>query len=437
MPKNAKIPAVRFNLKSHDPKDKAIDTLIILVFRYNGKKMVYSTGEKVKPKYWDKSTRRAKYSINQRGYADLNQRLNRLEELTIEIFKEHDFGNIEISTFKKELAYRNGDQHRPEDETDRIPSVMEFIDNYVKQRAENINAKRGTWKKFLTAYNHLKEYANDKGKTLEYDSFDWEFKNGFENWLYSSPRNHSINYASKLFQVIKQFLFEAKRRGYNTSNIFEQKGWSIGKVKIKKIALTFDELKKLSDLDLDNNKRLDKVRDLFLIGAYSGLRFSDFTRIKPEHIVKEEGIEMIELFTQKTDTEVAIPLMPVLKQILEKYGYESPKAISSQKMNDYLKELCQLAGINDKLIQKYSASGRVKEKEVEKWQLITTHTARRSFATNFYELGIPASQLMMITGHSTEKQFMAYINIGKRRNAKNIAKQFALLMNQSHLKVVK
>lgn len=434
MPRQGKIPAVRFNLKSHNPtEDKKVEILVYLIFRYKGKKLVYSTGEKVKPQYWDSSSNRAKYTKSHPEYADLNDRLNNLSQIAQAIFKDSNFGEITVKDFRNELHYRTGKKERPDSEKQRSVPLMEFIKQFIEERKAKPNAKRGTWKKLETVFNHLKEYSKDKGIKLTYESMDWNFKNDFENWLYSPPRNHAINNASKIFQVTKQFLYEAERHGYNPYTIFKQRGWGIQRVKVKKVVLSFAELKKLADLDLSQNERLDRVRDLFLIGAYSGLRYSDFTRIKPEHIIEEDGVEMIEIFTKKTDTEVVIPLMPELKTILEKYNYSSPKLISSQRMNEYLKELCQLAEINEGVAYKYSKAGKVVEEVIEKYKLISTHTARRSWATGFYQLGIPASELMLISAHSSEKQFFGYININKRQNAARLAKRIAFILSEPNV----
>ncbi len=432
MPRQPKIPAVRFNLK--DKADKTKETLIYAYFHYNGKRLKYSTGEKVLSPYWDKEKQRAKYTKKHSEYSVLNSRLNELEEHIKDIFEEYNFGQLDIDTFKKQLNIKTG-KVVPDEEG--IPVFTDFVDQFIEERSGKVNAKRGTWKIYKTVFTHLKEYGKAKKKDLNYEDFTFEFRHDFENWLYLKPREHSTNYVSKIFEVLRQFLHEATRRGYNTNMTFIQRGWSISKEKVQNIILSFSELEILYDLDLSDNPKLDRVRDLFLIGAYSGLRFSDFTRLKPEHIIREEGVEMIEIWTQKTDTQVVIPLMEELKTILEKYGYHSPKAISNQKMNDYLKELCNLAGIKEEIIKRKSVGGQKKEVKKEKWELVTTHTARRSFATNFYEMGIPAIQLMQLTGHSTEKQFMAYINIDKRQNAKNLAKAIGMIMRESKLKVVR
>ena len=172
-----------------------------------------------------------------------------------------------------------------------------------------------------------------------------------------------------------------------------------------------------------------------LIGAYSGLRYSDFNRILKKHLIKEDGIEMIEISTEKTDNRVTIPLIPILTVLIKKYKYNPPK-ISNQKFNDYIKEACLLAGIDRVINYSTYKGGKKKSDSKPIHRIIGSHNARRSFATNFYELGIPSIHLMAITGHSTEAQFIKYFCITGRENAKTVAKEVTLRMKDSHLKVV-
>ena len=159
-------------------------------------------------------------------------------------------------------------------------------------------------------------------------------------------------------------------------------------------------------------------------------------RTQSRHIVENEGIKIIEIQTQKTGAVVSIPILPPLEALLEKWNYNFPKKMSIQTLNDYIKEICKEAGITEPVTIKRTVGGKKVEEEKQKWELISSHTARRSFATNFYLMGFQASELMPITGHSTEKQFMAYINVTTRQNAKNFAKRAAVLFEKRHLKVV-
>jgi integrase len=150
------------------------------------------------------------------------------------------------------------------------------------------------------------------------------------------------------------------------------------------------------------------------VGAWTGLRFGDFTTIRPEQIAGDR----IRIRTKKTGEAVTIPLHPFVRAILEKYGNALPRAISNQKMNAYLREF---AGMVPCLQQRASVSSTVggvrRYVTKAKAELITTHTARRSFATNFYRIGVPTRSIMAITGHRTEQAFRLYIRLNADEHA--------------------
>ena len=152
---------------------------------------------------------------------------------------------------------------------------------------------------------------------------------------------------------------------------------------------------------------MDKVRDLFIIGCNTGLRFSDYTTIQPDDI---QG-DRLRIVTQKTNAKVIIPLMPDAKAILQKYNFQLPKAISNQKFNENLKKIAEEAGLKENVITHITKGGVNESKKQFKYELCTSHVARRSFATNYYKMGVDTLQIMAITGHKTEKDFLKYIKV--------------------------
>lgn len=434
MSKAVKIPTPRFNLKVQGPQGgKDIPTLVLLVIRYNGQKLVWSTQQFVKPRFWDKKTCRAKITIANPEDAKLNQHLNEIQNRALTIFDK--LGLLPVADLKKELDYIFGRKEREADagHLDLLP----FLDWYLNMRKMDVKYERGTWKMLKTASNLLKDYAEKKHDSqLDYQDITLEFRRKFEQWLYAPPREHSNNYAAKVIDLTGQFLREARKRGYHDNDVAEQSGWAMKKKRTPQQVLTFEELDTLAALDLADNQRLEQVRDAFLIGAYTGLRFSDFTRIKKENVIDDAGTKILAIKTQKTGAEVEIPFLSTLEAILEKYDWQSPPPISNQKFNAYIKEVCELAGFTEVVIKYSNKAGRDVEERHPKFELITSHTARRSFATNFFQLGLPAAMLMQITSHSSEKQFMAYINISKRDNARKMAVAVARLMGERYLRKV-
>ncbi|MCB0745912.1 MAG: integrase catalytic domain-containing protein, partial [Ignavibacteriae bacterium] len=187
--------------------------------------------------------------------------------------------------------------------------------------------------------------------------------------------------------------------------------------------LNEQELQTLINLDLSKQKQLDRIRDLFIVGCYTGLRFSDFSQLRPEHIMGNT----IRIKTQKTDHWVTIPLFNPVKDIIEKYKdtpHVLPKSVTNQTMNRRLKDLGELAGMDQDML-KIRNSGKKRIEDVQpKFQFISTHTARRSFATNMFKRGIPSRVIMQITGHKTEKAFSTYIKISQEENAALMLKYY-------------
>ncbi len=182
---------------------------------------------------------------------------------------------------------------------------------------------------------------------------------------------------------------------------------------------------------MSKDPRLDRVLDLFLIGCYTGLRFSDYTQLRPANITY--GGTILSVTTQKTRSRVAIPLNANVLAILAKYDRGDgpgvlPPAMSNQKFNAYLKELAQKAGFTTDVERTRTQGGQKSTLTASKWELVTTHTARRSFATNAFLAGVPTVSIMKITGHVSETQFMKYIKITAEQNA-------LLLLHHPHFSV--
>ena len=209
---------------------------------------------------------------------------------------------------------------------------------------------------------------------------------------------------------------EAYERGLHTNFDFKKKAFAKPSAETKNIYLDEKELLQMYRLDLSFDKRLDQVRDWFLIGAYTGLRFSDLSRLAKDNVFDNT----IEITTQKTSKKVIVPLSPIVREILQKYDYQLPKLISNQKFNGYIKEVAKKAEINEEILIEETKGYLKSSFTDEKYNLVSVHTARRSFATNAYVAGVPVIQIMMMTGYKAEKSFLLYIKISEKENAKKL-----------------
>ena len=395
----------KFILKEPNVKT---ETLVYMFYNYQYRRFKYSTGEKINPKFWNPKTQRAKESKQFKEYPEFNSRLDKLENGINNVFRRFLNDGIQPNNdiLKKALESElSGNILQGKKKT-----LFEFIEEYIEE--SKLNKKIGTITVYKTVQRYLKEYAENKN--IDFDSITLEFYNAYMAYL-TIDNNLSANTVGKHIKTLKTFMNEATERGHNQNLEFKKRKFKTIKEESDTIYLTIEELKTMEQIDLSASPRVDKVRDLFLIGCYTGLRFSDFTQIKPENIISDKS--MLRIKTQKTGERVSIPLHPTVRNLLEKYDNNLPKANTNQVMNKYLKEVAGLAKLKDDVETTITKGGKLIKKSVKKYDLVTTHTARRSFATNLFLADIPAISIMKITGHKTERSFMQYIRVTQEQNA--------------------
>ena len=400
-------------------------TSIYLLFDDSVNRAKLYIKQTIHPKKWNATKGEANKTLA--AFADYNQKLKRIKDevkaihikltstgtFSTEKLKDHfDLLLAEINGMKISNAYGLNKA---------IDKITDLVPHYIKS-VENIKGKAtiGSYGQTLTV---LKGYETQKRKRLTFEAIDVDFYYEFKDYLMSGC-NYSPNTVGKHIKNLKAFMNEATERGLNTNQTFKSKKFKVESEDADNIYLTESELDRMRELDLSNNLRLDKARDLFLIGCYTGLRFSDFSQLTKSNLTQFEGTECITLKTQKTGEKVTIPLRIQAKAILSKYentltGFPLP--IANQNLNYYIKEIGEMAGITELVLQ-YITKGRLKtEVERPKFELIGTHTARRSFATNAFLSGLDSVNIMKITGHRSNKTFLKYIKITAEQNALLVA----------------
>ena len=388
---------------------------IHLIVYFNGERLRLSTGLKVLAKDWDSDNRQVRRkapdsSLKNKSLSDLVGEVGRIcTELQA-------LRALTSASLKKRIeAYL-----WPKEEIDK--SFFGFVEEFIKKSPERINPANGkkieyrTIQKYKTVLSVLQDFAKSYPRKIDFDTIDLDFYGDFTEYL-TNKKQFAANNVGKYVQTLKVFLNEATAKGINTKSDYKSRRFKVVKESADSIYLSEKELQSLYEFDLSKNTRLERVRDLFIVGCWTGLRFSDLVSISPEHV--RQGIITIE--QSKTGFKVIIPCHPIVRAIMDKYKGSLPRAISNQKMNDYLKELCKLSGMVE-IVHKSITKGGVRVVTAcEKWELVSTHTARRSFATNAYKMGIPTITIMRITGHRTEKAFLSYIKLSDEEHAQIIA----------------
>jgi site-specific recombinase XerD len=379
-------------------ESKQRETSIYAIVRKGDERAKVNIGKKILPKYWNQKSVESHYRKNCTGSPEKNTELKRIKdevegEIELRLKKAavtiDDIKDIIKSKLKAIITSK-------ESPNILIPFIRSIIARGSKHGKK---LSLGTIKSYGTTLNHLLSFNSD----IDFKDINSAFYNDFNDFM--NKLNLAPNTKGRHIKTIKSFLNEANEEGISNITEHKKKTFKVVKEDVETIYLTRDEVDLIYNLDLSENKKLDRVRDLFVIGANTALRFSDFTRIKPENI--KDGI--LEIRTQKTDEVVCIPLHWQVNEILTKYGNNLPRAISNQKMNDYLKELGRLAKINTMVM----VNGELRIK----YELISSHTCRRSAATNMFLADIPAISIMKLTGHRTDRSFMKYIKMTSWQNA--------------------
>lgn len=409
-------------------KDKNKDTTILAIVRHKGQRYKISTGEKVPLNCWLPDKDLCKVGRQNPTGADVNLRLG--------IWKKH----IEtvVSDFAMQFKVPTQEEFNNAvkakvlgaPENNSTPSFLEF----ARSHKIACNKAAGTKKVYQTAINWLEKYEATLTQKLQFSDIDNQFYKKLNSFVYESGLVQSPNTWGTIVKNIKVFMNCANEEGLH--NILTHKSPSFKKVDqdVDNIYLSIDELAKIHEVVINeefirkqfkmikiNNvkqkvKALELSRGKFLIGAFTALRVSDFSRIE-ELNIKDN---FIRIRTDKNDYPVVIPVHWVVREILDG-GFDLSEKISDQKINKQIKLLCRYVKITEPVVLTKFEAGKRIDIVKDKCDWVTTHTARRSGATNMYKAGIPSISIMKITGHRTEKSFLKYIKISQEENAQLLA----------------
>ncbi len=389
----------------------------------NGRKyrrIEYYTGITVKPEDWE-----PKKGIT-RNNSYLNGQLQRAHTRINEIYHELAYhGNLTYDNFKNTLQTDerlNGifkKSIKVEAEPGYVPP-MEFIENYIKKAI----VSDGTKKDYNNTLTHLKDFDDYRGKTANWKAMGYEYYLELVDYL-KTEKYLKASTIDKIIKNLKVFLQQADltdnlevnqdfKKVVSGKSLFAK----VSKEEPRHIYLTEDEIKQFTNAEIED-KRLSEIRDLFIIGCWTGLRISDLSRLRRENI--KDGL--VSITTKKTSQNLVIPVTDELQAMLDKYPEQLPKIPTDQHFNRELKKAAKAAKLDDTVMSEVKKGNMKVKAPVPKHELITSHTARRSFATNLYRRGIPSTQLMMLTGHKTEDAFLRYIKVSKEDNAKDVAKR--------------
>lgn len=396
---------MNYTFKLKEPNSDK-ETLIYFrsYFGNENKNFIYSTGEKIKSSEWDFENRqpndsngRTKKSENHRS---IKKQLDRYSSFFTEIVNRYKNINEELTT---DIVKQRFDEEfkRKIIKDDFLRIYQEFL----KEKENDYTGKsisNSTLKRYKCNLNLLLDFQKDYKVKITLGKFDEKVYNKFLKYCIEEKK-HSANTIHRNIGLLKTFLGWAlnKKYTYNNEFISFQKP---PKFRTDEIALNYQQVDEIYNHDFSKNKKLERVRDLFVFGCVTGLRFGNYSRITKDDI---DG-NFIRVVDMKSKTKnLAIPLNSISRSILEKYDYELP-SISNQKMNKFIKEVFQELEFTDEIKKTMKYGDELIEKKSEFYKRISSHTARRSFITIMKNKRVPDKVIMSYTGHTSLEVFNAY-----------------------------
>ncbi len=396
---------------------------------FASQRIEFTTGYRIDVAKWDGDKQRVKNGCANKlkqSSSEINAALLGYYTELQEIFKRFEVAEIIPSPAEVKEAFNN--RHGQNEKTElsstdlsNVPSnFYEAFDDFVRVCGRQNDWTHSTFEKFAAVKNHLKNFRSE----LSFDFFDEEGLTEYVQYLREvrEMRNSTIG---KQLSFLKWFLRWSFKQGMHSNNAYDTFKPKLKDTQKKIIFLTWEELNKLREFKIPPTKQaLERVRDVFLFQCFTGLRYSDVFNLRRSDIKGDH----IEVTTVKTSDSLIIELNDHSKAILEKYKdveFENDKAlpgITNQKMNDYLKELAELAEINEPVRQTYYKGNERIDEVTPKYALLGTHAGRRTFICNALALGIPPQVVMKWTGHSDYKAMKPYIDIADDIKASAMSK---------------
>ncbi|MEG1899625.1 MAG: tyrosine-type recombinase/integrase [Bacteroidales bacterium] len=387
-----------------------------------GKSYSIPTGLSTETKYWNKNSQRIKNTIDNKESTLLNKALNKWNKCGLEVIEafinSKEPPSLDLIKRKLSAHYYNTV------ESNEI-KFIDYIENWKNQN-EGLKSK-STLKKATTTKNILIRYQEDRGVVLYFDNINIEFFRNFTKWFNSKEENYGHNYYAFIITHIKQYFNTAREEKLH--QYYLPSDFIASEEEVDNIYLTPKEIERIYNLNVTpdflrekQNLRYDhcemkaltyrRVQNLFFIGCYTALRVSDFLTLNDYNF--KNGF--LYKKTKKTGKSTIIPLHDKIKDIIND-GFSFEQRVYPAKMNKLLKDLAKWSNLDDNIIINEKRGGEWMECVYKKYELVTTHTCRRSFATNAYLAGMPIPDIMKFTTHKSIKSFLKYIKVTELENA--------------------
>jgi hypothetical protein len=421
---------INFLYRSTKPK---ANLNLRLLYRFNETDFVFGANTKfeVSKEYWNNSHKKNSRDIllsNEQNR--VNAELNKIENHVLNAFNSVNTDEVNKLWLQTQIDY----YYNPPQQNKTIPTnLVDYIEFYKEARRHDL--KPVMVKRCNVIKSKLEKYERDNKTKILIECVNDNFRNSFLDFEFK--QKYSLSTIKRELVFIKSICTHAKKKGLKVSLELDDFSKEVKRDNLENANKTFVYLNENDLVKLENinpirlNETQKNVRDLLLISCYTGQRISDFMRFNTSMIRIQKEKKYIEFTQVKTGHKVSIPLHSKILKILENNNNEFPTPISDVKYNEYVKEICRIAKIDEVIIGgKVSNLGteqnpiwRKEVKEYKKYQLVSSHIGRRSFATNNFGK-IPTSILKTLTSHKTEKMLLNYVGKSENDMLDEISKYF-------------
>ena len=349
----------------------------------------------------------------------------RLEEIRLTIDKRIKGGVAVTAEQVKQIVYDI--VYREHAMEPKALTLNEYIAQYQEQAEQGIRKtqkgldfSKGTLKSIRLARRQFEIFQAKSGKVYDFNDIDYGFRTMFLSYLYGDKK-YNVNTAAKCINTLVTILGAAEAEGHHNNVKCLSRQFRAKRKEVDNVYLTKEELQAMMDADLSHLSKLHEVaRDIFMVGVYTAQRVSDYNNIARENIVAgPDGELIIRVRQKKTGTWVTVPVKEELRQILVKYNYKLPR-VTEQSINSHIKEVAKVAGVVTP-VSVETTSGGVSSVQIRpKYELVHTHTARRTGATLMYLAGMDVFNICSVTGHSSIAMLKKYIKADDLDRARTI-----------------
>lgn len=396
------------------------DGKTVIYIRYSHKDVSkdFSTNEMIEPHFWDTRNQQVRKSC--KGSISINNYLQKRKMDIDEVRLKLQTQGIEPTVDRIRNAFQK--VQVSESKKAEHKHMLDYWPEFLETKINAGRISMGTVRQYRATLTTLVDFEEFAGIKLEFEKMDNEFYEHFTFYLYDHLGNNPNTVGNRIKQL-KVFLGWAIEKEFMTNLKFKK--FKKPNCESFSVALSIEQLNKVYHLDLSSERSLAETRDLFIIGCASGFRFSDFKEIKPANI---QG-DFLTKFVNKTREQIKVPLNDYSRGIIEKYPDRLPKA--SHTFNKDLKVIAKMAGLNEIIEITKRPGGKIIKEYVEFWTKVSSHCARRTFASQSLDRGLLITDIMKITLHKDTKTFLKYVKNSEPRLKDVVTKAWSFTKGQN------